>query len=342
MAYLWNSIVLTRVFGDTCGDRETRVELTSRIVWLEERHAVIIDTPEQTTAKLPCLSARDVKTVIRYYARDTSWPSKRLTRREAERLIEAGISIAVVHQGKGNKPSSFSKPLGRLDGAYARQYAVDVIGQPEGSVIYFAVDYDAGADDVGDLIVEYFIGVKEAFEFAAGMTNHRVGVYGNGLVCQTLLDLGLVAHTWLSQSTGHHGHREFKASGRWSLFQNMPSELCGLDVDIDDLNPRLSEFGSFDRLENPLSPVWTAFRRGAFHELGPESFDEVAIQSSVVKRGGVGLHEGPGLEFQVKQLLIAGTIVRMVRIYGDWALVDLVGDGLIDGAVHRAFLMPTA
>src|SRR5215813_13167767 len=42
---------------------------------------------------------------------------------------------------------------------------------------------------------------------------------GSAIFCKSLLGDGLVELTWLSQSSGFNGSRDFKRSGRWNILQ---------------------------------------------------------------------------------------------------------------------------
>jgi hypothetical protein len=292
---------------------------------------VIIDTNRRTTPKLPCLRGEGVETIIRYYARTTRQTEKRLTRSEAEAIIAAGISIAIVHQAAGDSASAFSRAIGQQDAGYVLDYASSTIGQPAGSAIYFAIDYDCDADDVANRIVPYFEAVKQTFAAFSG-PRYTIGAYGNGAALTRLLSDGLVDFTWLSQSTGFTGSRAFKRSNRWTLFQHLPSTVCGLDVDVDDLNANASSFGAFLTLgTGPGQVVAMPVPAGA-----------VENAFTVRARSGLRLRSGPGLGFEVIRLLPPGTTVFVVSRSGDWAIVDLTGDGLIDGAVHASFLSAQA
>lgn len=64
---------------------------------------------------------------------------------------------------------------------------------------------------------------------------------------------------------------------------------------------------------------------------------------AVIARGGLKLRNGPGTGFDSDQVLPLGQRVKVMRHdVGDpaWALVDLEGDGLVDGYVFAAFLGP--
>ena len=61
----------------------------------------------------------------------------------------------------------------------------------------------------------------------------------------------------------------------------------------------------------------------------------------VASRGGLHLRKGPGLDFGVTKTVETGTEVTVLAFDGpggEWARVDLEGDGLIDGHLFAAFL----
>ena len=58
----------------------------------------------------------------------------------------------------------------------------------------------------------------------------------------------------------------------------------------------------------------------------------------VIARSGLRLREGPGVDFPSRRTLPTGTIVSVLSIAGDWALIDLQGDGLADGHAHVNYL----
>jgi hypothetical protein len=60
--------------------------------------------------------------------------------------------------------------------------------------------------------------------------------------------------------------------------------------------------------------------------------------SIVTARGGLWLRKGPGLGFDRARLLDEGTKLMVLGLDGEWARVDLEGDGRIDGHVFAAFL----
>jgi len=287
---------------------------------------LIIDTNRRLNTRLDCLKSSSVATVVRYYARTTSQPEKRLIRSEAEALVGAGFSIAVVHQAGGASPDSFSSTAGKKDAEYSFEYAIETIGQPSSAAIYFAVDFDCDAANYTGRVLPHFNAINMVANSGVFSRSFEIGAYGNGLVLSRLLDAGLCKYVWLSQSMGHHESKQFKASGRWTLAQKLPTSLCGIGVDVNDLNSAANGFGSFTTLQ----PITTALAAPASTGGGS--------RFRTTSSSGLRLREGPGTQFSVIRLLPPNTAVTVLGTQDSWSIVDVDGDGLAEGAVASAFL----
>lgn len=145
----------------------------------------------------------------RYY--NVNNHSKNLTLAEAQALTAAGISIiAVWENGYPTAAGYFTYQKGVYDGTSAYHYAQDTIGQPGGTPIYFAVDYDATATDISGPVMQYFQGVYDAFNtISSNSPIYSIGVYGSGLVCSTLLNAGKASYVWMAQPGGWGGSKTF-------------------------------------------------------------------------------------------------------------------------------------
>jgi hypothetical protein len=199
-----------------------------------------LDASERITNIATCIKNQGFAFAIRYYNVKNSQmlPTKRLIFSEAQALVKAGLQIGVVFQQGGRDPASFNHDAGVQHGEVAHSRAADEIGQPAGSTIYFSVDFDATPSQVATGIKDYFKGVREGLAKAnEGDPRYAIGVYGSGLVCSELLEAGLVTFTWLSQSTGHAGSKEFAKQKRYNLIQFLDKEVCGVNVDPDETNP---------------------------------------------------------------------------------------------------------
>jgi hypothetical protein len=289
----------------------------------------IVDISSQCASRAAALRAAGVLSVIRYYSRDTVRPTKRLSRDEALAIAGAGMRIGVVHEARrGDLAASFEYASGVADARYARTYGTSTIGQPSGSVIYFAVDFDATAAEVRDLIVPYFRGASDAFAELTGEQNYVIGVYGSGAVCAALLDTQLVKKTWLAQSSGWRGYNAFLSSNRWDLRQEMAQTVAGLDCD-PDVAQEGRDFGGFlPAGQGASSPVMP----GAL--VATTNVRAMRVNA----RSGLRLRAGPGTSFDILQLLPWGTPVSVLKSVDGWALTDLQGDGVADGYVGEGFL----
>ncbi|MDR6202506.1 DUF1906 domain-containing protein [Paraburkholderia graminis] len=285
----------------------------------------IIDVSSNCANKASALSAEGVRTIIRYYSRDTTNYSKRLSRPEAMAFKAAGMRLCIVHEGRyGNQAQNFDRGCGVADGAYARTYGAEVIRQPAETCIFFGVDFDARQDEIKRQVIPYFQGIAAAFGRQTGEPDYAIGVYGSGATCEAILEKGLATRAWLAQSTGWAGYQRFKDSDRCTLLQGMPRKVAGINCDPDDLmqGANLGDF-AFDGAPAPDSASGLAAMR-------------------VNARSGLRLRTGPGVEFPTNRILPFNTTVYPLSTVGAWTAVDLQGDGGADGFVNSAYLTPDA
>lgn len=286
----------------------------------------IIDTSRNTTAKLPCLAADGVKTIVRYYNFSNSHklPEKCLTLAEAQAISAQGMNIAVVFQQRQDRADDFSDLKGYEAGRRAYRYALNDIGQPEGSGIYFGVDFDATDDEIKRLVVPYFQGVHRAFKEVSGdQSIYRIGVYGSGATSGALVKKKLCALVWLAMSRGYRGTQDAINNGAYNLAQQAPAKtVCHLDVDYNSVNPEKTDFGSFvvPYEDSPLE-----------HILDGKHYE-------VISRSRLMLREGPGTNFNVIGSLQPGQRIAAKPYNEHWSSIDVEGDGLIDGFTASAYL----
>ena len=175
--------------------------------------------------------------VARYYRDPASrWPS--LSPAEAAMLSGAGFKIVAIWESHSHKPEYFSYASGFADGVAAYRQA-KAIGQPAGSAIYFAVDYNAQQPDVTGPIDQYFRGIANGLASVGGFEQYRIGVYGSGAVCAYLRGMRLAQYAWLSNSTAWSGYNSFAG---WNIRQlpSSPSLSFG-----HDLNEATNDYGGF-------------------------------------------------------------------------------------------------
>jgi len=176
--------------------------------------------------------------VARYYRSPQSrWPA--LSAAEAQRLSALGVKIVAVWEWHSHDPSYFSYNSGYSDAISVRNQA-SAIGQPPGTAIYFAVDYNARSGDIAGPIQQYFQGVNAGLAAAGGgRPEYKVGVYGSGAVCDAMKRAGLAQYTWLTGSTAWAGTLNYDD---WNIRQGGHFSVLSFD---HDSNEAKNDYGGF-------------------------------------------------------------------------------------------------
>lgn len=171
----------------------------------------------------------DYNFVCRYYCANQN-SSKILTLAEAERLSAKHLQIVSVYQDANNLPEHFNYAIGKSDAQNAIRYALNVTAQPVGSAIYFAVDFNPSASVIDSNIALYFDGVRDIFGNYDNI--YKIGVYGSGLVCQTIKqDLQQADYSWLAQSTAYYGTAAYNSPSKYDIRQGCHATVNGILFD---------------------------------------------------------------------------------------------------------------
>ncbi|MGE0526534.1 MAG: glycoside hydrolase domain-containing protein [Bdellovibrionales bacterium] len=183
----------------------------------------------------------EVRTIIRYYDHiPETIRGKTLKRSERRLIAQNGFDLLIVFQHRSARIGSFTSERGQLDAQRSLELA-EAMGQPARSAIYFAVDNNWNRPSDLRKIKTYF--------YEAGLrvraAGYKIGGYGSGLVCDQLLNEGLVEYCWLSNASRWYGHDDFFESGRWSLKQYSPRFCAGRDVDFNIINTSIRDIGQF-------------------------------------------------------------------------------------------------
>lgn len=173
-----------------------------------------------TLEKARAIRAAGYEFVARYLVPERyAW--KRLTRAEAEAITVAGMKIVSVFETAANRPAG-GAAAGAVDGAEALKEA-KAIGQPIGTAIYFAVDYDAQPRDY-DAIEEY---LRSA---AYAIPGYHVGVYGSYAVVEEMARRGAAQHFWQTYAWSRG-----RKSARANIWQHQNGvSLAGATVDLNE------------------------------------------------------------------------------------------------------------
>jgi hypothetical protein len=89
--------------------------------------------------------------------------------------------------------------------------------------------------------MSYFREVRAGLAGAA----YRVGVYGSGLVCETLLHSTLADLCWLAAPSIWPQYYEYYQTRKWTLAQ-LPTTRCGgRSVDFNQVSGAGADYGQF-------------------------------------------------------------------------------------------------
>lgn len=173
-----------------------------------------------TAEKARAMAAAGMKFACRYLV-PASMAWKRLTRGEAELITAAGMKIVSVFQ-RGTNDAAGGTANGKRDGAAALQEA-KMIGQPEGTAIYFAVDFDAQPKNYDAIEAYLRAAAKE-------LSGYPVGVYGSYAVVEEMARRGACSHFWQT-----YAWSKGRLSSAANLHQYKNGQtLAGHQVDYND------------------------------------------------------------------------------------------------------------
>lgn len=221
----------------------------------------IIDLAVDPTARLDQLKAAGIKTIISYLSSINPGGDKCWSLARVKAAAAKGFRIGLVHEGWGGVGGrGISAADGARDGKFCRVKAAS-LGAPKGACVYFACDTDFTAAQIKLLVIPYFKEIRAAF----GDQFYRVGVYGSGAVCSALKSAGLVDLTWLAQSRGWAGYKDWLSKA--DLVQGAAMHIAGLDVDP---NTAHGDFGDFVPLFDgqPVADRSVAALQRALNALG--------------------------------------------------------------------------
>lgn len=146
---------------------------------------------------------------------------KRLTQDEVQECTEQGIKILSVFELSAGDMKG-GADAGASHGALAYQEA-QAIQQPEGTPIFFAVDFEASENDY-DAIEQYLRAAKEQ------IPGYKIGVYGSFYVVEEMARRGAADYLW--QTYAWSGGN-IPVSAHVYQHQN-DTTLADISVDIDD------------------------------------------------------------------------------------------------------------
>lgn len=167
-----------------------------------------------TAAKAQAL-VENGRTIVGRYISGTT---KKLTRDEMKVIYNAGLKVFPIYQITNNYRNYFSAGRGRRDAYYAIE-ALRNLYFPDGTTVYFAVDFDATVDDVNGYVIPYFKAIKEEFD-KFGSDKYKVGIYGPRYVCTLVKEAGYSVSSFVcDMSAGFACNIGFPLPKDWAFDQ---------------------------------------------------------------------------------------------------------------------------
>jgi len=300
---------------------------------------------------------------------------------EAKQLLAQGFAILSVYQYNSAEPRKFlfgldaegnavetgSADTSHDDRARAEAMAdaqaaleqAEAMGQPEGTAIYFGLDFNLrhGAGHIefakagktitvkydDDTPVDNTKLEKACFAYFGALKEkigdrYQIGVYGNGYTSEMLLAKGLTKYSWISESRSFHKTAEFLRSGNWHLFQNqidrrwfVTGQNCraGLDLDTNIQNPRFEDVGAWD--SKGVAGVDAARTQKIFAErrVARREVPLLARKDKASPRATGGRCRDD--RWSTVNVAERNRSVRVLEEDGAWLRIDLDDDGVADG-----------
>lgn len=276
------------------------------------------------------LTSSGVDTVLRYFSdqNNAGLNCKNVTRRERDLLHDHGLALAIVYQFEGRGRNRYTGARASADALFCLDRA-RIIGQPEGSAIYFGVDSDVGLNtDQG--VLDYFRTVRAVFD-----GRFKIGIYAAGARCDLIRSAELADYFWVPEAPAWAGTRAFMNSGEWTMYQNKTN------IDKSGLTRDLGQVLHIDT--DIVNPLWGdsigAFKRdGSEMRYAPGRLTMIAAARMWVTADRLDVFDTPNGAV-VDHICIART-VHVLNMTGDWALVDTDEDGIADGYCRHAGLAP--
>lgn len=141
--------------------------------------------------------------------------SKALTVEEEQIILDTGLRFFPIYQNGGTRLEYFTEEKGKSDGEAAVK-AATLLGIPDGTIIYFAVDFDAMESQVKSNIIPYFRGV---YSIISGSI-YRTGIYGTRNTCRLVANAGYSCSSFVGDmSTGFSGNLGYRIPDDWAFSQ---------------------------------------------------------------------------------------------------------------------------
>jgi peptidoglycan hydrolase-like protein with peptidoglycan-binding domain len=246
--------------------------------------------------KITAARAQELKSAgYRYIGRylfnpsKTNLPEKQIQPGELATIKQFGLRCFPIYQTWSRDADYFSYSQGCVDASNAIEWA-KIHGFKPGSIIYFAVDYDAMDGEVTDYILPHFRGV---YRTIGELSNYGVGIYGPRNVCQRVSDAGYAATSFVSDmSSGFSGNLGYPLPTNWAFDQIVTTTIGSgdgrIEIDNNIASGRDTGQGDFDPPRAITDDLDVDFNKGKYRASLLKDIQSYLSSVGVPETGGEG------------------------------------------------------
>ncbi|MGL4452410.1 MAG: glycoside hydrolase domain-containing protein [Sarcina sp.] len=154
---------------------------------------------------------------------------------ELTNILDGGLNIFPIYE-TGSYEKDYFTPEQGINDAVNAVVACERLLIPQGTRIYFTVDFDMEDAGIKKLVIPYFEAIYNRFNEA--QLNYNIGIYGSRNVCSKVIEAGYAQYAFVDgASTGYSGNMGFKMPEKWAFNQIKEGlTIEGIQVDNDQVS----------------------------------------------------------------------------------------------------------
>ena len=158
--------------------------------------------------------------VGRYLTGTANGKRKFITFEEIKNIESAGLRVFPIYQDGGYKAEYFQNLSQGIVDAHTAITAAKRIGVPDGTTIYFAVDFDCYDYQMKSFIVPYFKKLNLVFDSETNNKKYKVGIYAPRYICSYISKKGLAEYSFVADmSSGYSCNLGYPIPKNWAFDQ---------------------------------------------------------------------------------------------------------------------------
>lgn len=158
--------------------------------------------------------------VGRYLTGTANGKRKFITFEEIKNIESAGLRVFPIYQDGGYKAEYFQNLSQGIVDAHTAITAAKRIGVPDGTTIYFAVDFDCYDYQMKSFIVPYFKKLNFVFNSETNNKKYKVGIYAPRYICSYISKKGLAEYSFVADmSSGYSCNLGYPIPKNWAFDQ---------------------------------------------------------------------------------------------------------------------------